>query len=43
MTNSPVCICADVVYERAVFQSRLDLTERHILSGLQFHQVLLAV
>lgn len=39
----PVCIGTDVVNEGAVLQDGLHLPQRHVLAGLQLHQVLFAV
>lgn len=39
----PVCIGTDVVNEGAVLQDSLYLPQRHVLAGLQLHQVLFAV
>lgn len=39
----PVCIGTDVVDEGAVLQDGLHLPQRHVLAGLQLHQVLFAV
>jgi len=38
-----VCVQTQIVDERAEFQRRLHLAQRHILASLQLHQIFLAI